>query len=237
VPGCLSDADCAAGDACNACTRSCEPSGNTAAHIGDSCQANSDCNTGGWCLIDGTYVGGYCTQLCDSCACPSGSICGLNLSVCLRQCHSSTDCRDPYVCQPYSTPDALAHVCLPHCADDTDCAHIAPGTVCDLSSGACVAPTPDAGGSGGGTGTGGTGGGAADAGLSDGGGGEGHHDGLDAGSIGMVMGVSSGSSAGGTMNGPSGGGCSEAGGSELSILALFWLGCLAAWRRRRARSE
>jgi hypothetical protein len=243
VPGCLTDGDCPAGDSCDPCGRSCRPSGNVSASIGDACQVPADCTTGGMCLADGTFPGGYCTQLCNPCTCPAGNLCGaLNFDVCLRQCSGATDCRTGYACQPFSTAGGLAHLCLPHCKSDTDCGDIAPGTVCEMSSGTCTTPTANDGGVvGGGTGTGGGGGGGAHPGL-DGGDGHGSSDAgaSDAGPIGEVMGPTGGGSAGGTSPSPrTGGGCSQAGGSELSLLALLGLVCLAACRRRRPslRSE
>ncbi len=237
VPGCLTDVDCMPGDSCNPCSSTCVPTADDQAQVGDACQSTADCTTGGTCLLDGTFVAGYCTQYCDTCTCPTGTICGaLGIDICLRQCQSVTDCRTGYACQPYVTATGTAQVCLPHCQSDGDCMDIAPGTTCEKSSGTCVAAAANDGGSGGGTGTGGNGGGFPDAGVDAGRVATADAGEFDGGIIGSVM-TPTGGSAGTSMGASNGGGCSAAGGSESSLLSLGALGLLLVRRGNQTRAS
>jgi hypothetical protein len=234
LPGCLSDDDCGGGQVCDSCTQSCQAAGNQTAHIGDACSSDSDCAEGASCLNSSAFSGGYCTQYCNACMCPSAALCvTLNLEVCLAQCQSDGDCRDGYLCQPLATSTGLAGACLPHCQSDDDCTGLLPGTHCDTQTGACQRSTPSDGGAGVGQGTtGGMPGGSHVPTASADGGNDGHGGNPpDAGSVPNVIATSGASSGGGiTEPGLHTGGCSQSG-------DVGWSGALLAFvvllRQRR----
>jgi kumamolisin len=237
LPGCLSDDDCGDGQVCDSCAQSCQTAGNQTARIGDACATDSDCAEGASCLNSSSFSGGYCTQFCDGCACPTGAMCvALNLDVCLAQCQGDADCRDGYRCQPLATKTGLASACLPHCQSDDDCIGLDPGTQCDVQTGACRASTPSDAGAGVGQGsTSGMPGGGHIPSMEMDGGNSGHGGSTDdAGSAPIVIASSAGSSGGGvTQPGLQTGGCSQSG-------DLGWGGGLLAavvLLRRRTRTE
>lgn len=87
----------------------CEPMIGTGA-VGDACTTLEDC-AGDACLTSQggfNWPDGYCTQLCTSAACPTGSFCvpdptGSGESVCLKQCVDAMDCRAGYTCNTVIT--------------------------------------------------------------------------------------------------------------------------------------
>ena len=154
VPGCLKNADCATGESCFTCSRTCYPVGNVAAHVGDACHGSGDCPAGAFCLPERYgFTGGYCTFPCDpqACACPANNSCepidNQGDFLCFAGCDpaTSTSCRSGYACQAQGAGQS---VCLPRCQSDQDCQQGGSSTAvtCNLSTGQCVGPAiPDAG--------------------------------------------------------------------------------------------
>lgn len=77
-----------------------------AAHIGDPCSSNRDCNAAAGHTCDVSAPGGYCLLYgCRANSCPSEAWCATfttgprTQSYCLRKCASSDDCRDGYRCR------------------------------------------------------------------------------------------------------------------------------------------
>jgi hypothetical protein len=101
--------------------------------IGATCSADGQCDLG-ICLMG--WPGNYCTGLCDSDPCPSGSAClAVQLQngtapLCLRNCAGRGDCRQDQAC---FTVDAINQVCIPACFSDNDCQQ---GS-CDPVTGLC----------------------------------------------------------------------------------------------------
>jgi kumamolisin len=147
--GCGVTSDCTNNQVCDGCTHACVAAGNTGAQIGDACNADTDCQTGGMCLpaIYG-LPGGYCSAQCSSsavCSCPSGASC-LSLggfAFCAEDCSvNGQDCRreaSGYVCQPIDPTDN--GVCFPACNNDQACFFDPVRTHCDPTLHYCVAPS------------------------------------------------------------------------------------------------
>ena len=81
--------------------------------VGAACSASQPCGFGLTCL--GDFPGGYCTVVCESASCPSGSICdrGIAPPLCTDACLTRTDCRDGYQCWRGG--------CIPGCSDASSC--------------------------------------------------------------------------------------------------------------------
>jgi hypothetical protein len=165
IPGCLQDSDCMTpGTVCSVCTQTCVPRGLASAHVGDACQADSECPNGAFCVaLSRTATVGYCTYDCDptggtaACGCPTGSVCGVSRFTTAGFCYASCPqigaacSQDGYVCQPQ---DATSPACLPTCrvvvrqgqTIDT-CSFSGSSLACDADSGVCggIPPVTDAG--------------------------------------------------------------------------------------------
>jgi hypothetical protein len=105
------------------------PKQGTATWVGRACQRDpSACQSvDGFCIAPQTrplgnflWQDGYCSQQCDTKACPAGSICvtsGPN-KICLQSCQPGLGgCRDGYVCSPLAEGNA----CVSACYADADC--------------------------------------------------------------------------------------------------------------------
>lgn len=109
--------------------------------VGAACDSNGDCGDA-LCLQDESIPGGYCSKVCATGIpgaddrCPAGALCTPTedaASICLRSCVDASECRQGYIC----AFDGLERgVCLPACTTDLDCPL---DSVCDASSGFCVA--------------------------------------------------------------------------------------------------
>jgi hypothetical protein len=80
-----------------------------AAPIGSTCMNDPQCGASGvaFCIPDqGGFVGGYCSQFCDTTPCPTGAVCvpaqtggGMMVKLCLSACDPMTaPCRTGYSC-------------------------------------------------------------------------------------------------------------------------------------------
>lgn len=110
---CTSAADCRPGYGCldgdGDFLRECRATGTGTGTVGVGCATVTDCGGGldAACLqafgIGPTFVGGYCSEYCQTGSCPTGSACvGVSLAqYCLADCVVDADCRQPdYRCLP-----------------------------------------------------------------------------------------------------------------------------------------
>jgi len=122
VPACGADIDCVAGHVCRPCDGLCVARQDPSAQVGDSCNSNSECGTGGVCLRFTNSEAGICSQACGSACsvCPSGSAChpvGQNgEQYCLKTCSVGT-CPEGLQCGQLETGTG----CMPTCASDDEC--------------------------------------------------------------------------------------------------------------------
>jgi hypothetical protein len=148
TPGCYSNSDCPATQACDTCELSCIAPGNATAQVGDPCQQDSDCPTGGLCITAADGIpGGYCSAQCGApgCGCPSGASCwsppaSIGIPpLCLAACTpgaTNTCSRQGYVCQ---TMNDGTTACQAACQSDADCL-VEAVTTCDVATGVCAVP-------------------------------------------------------------------------------------------------
>ncbi len=94
--------------------------------VGTSCSGSMPCSAGLTCLAD--FPGGYCTSLCESASCPSGSVCDRAIfpPLCTDACSTRSECRDGYQCWRGG--------CVPACSDGASCG--AAGATCE--GGQCI---------------------------------------------------------------------------------------------------
>ncbi|MBS1151458.1 MAG: Myxococcales trans domain protein, partial [Myxococcaceae bacterium] len=125
-----------------------------ASFIGSACINAGQCTnpSNAFCIQDvipglgaSGFVGGYCSALCSSVACVSGSSCqsvtgfssGITQQVCLRNCSGprtgQANCRNGYVCE--GTTGAAVGACLPRCNNTG--ATCPAGTGCNFATGYC----------------------------------------------------------------------------------------------------
>ena len=120
MPGCQADSDCPQGDSCDAASGRCY-SDLSDVPVGAACRADQECGSNGACLQQESsthetiWKGGYCTGFfCDEIsACPDGSSCYqlADVTMCLDECLSASQCREGYDC--LTIEEATASVCLP----------------------------------------------------------------------------------------------------------------------------
>ena len=111
--GCPDGLVCAANGHCEATVVDDPPVGGTVGAVGDACLADAECqgDAAAACLPEPDFPGGYCSQLCDTLSCPSGSACfdfG-DYALCLDSCAADAECRSEYVC-------VGGQACFPSCA-------------------------------------------------------------------------------------------------------------------------
>jgi hypothetical protein len=143
MEGCGTTADCGTGEVCLSCDATCVPEGNDAGAPGSPCATDTDCPSGGECLLgDAGYPAGYCSQSClGGCGCGADSTCLTGIGLCMENCSVSQGgpCRAGYVCDPRDHTDV--GVCLPACHDDGDCEAFEQDGACDLTlGGTCLPP-------------------------------------------------------------------------------------------------
>jgi len=84
--------------------------------MGSICDKTSHCPDDLICFTSSSLSKGYCTKKCDNSTCGDGFECGklVNDNYCLKQCQSTSYCRDDFTCYP----DKL---CKPKCLSDANC--------------------------------------------------------------------------------------------------------------------
>lgn len=138
--GCQADAECAAGESCDALAGVCRP-GDDEGQVGAACVGDPDC--GPTLLCGAPELGGYCTDFCAAgLPCPLGSSCyqvdpeDPEVSFCFRDCGAAAQCEQGQVCYPAAGP--LGGACwFPECQEDADCAADG-GAVVECIQGACL---------------------------------------------------------------------------------------------------
>jgi kumamolisin len=138
--GCNAETTCPTGEACWACSSGCAPVHDGGSGPGGPCASDADCAGFGTCITN--FPGGFCMLNCasylDDCSCGLDSVCvptGDN-AICLPRCTpASSSCRNGLACSDVGNGVSS---CLPWCQSDGDC--LIAGDVCDLATGACLAP-------------------------------------------------------------------------------------------------
>lgn len=99
-------------DRCNAGTACTNGACVTENFIGDDCTDFPQCGStqDAACITAATWPGGYCTQICNTSTCPSGSHCtdfdGTN-ELCMLDCTFDSDCEAGYECRDWDSDGQL----------------------------------------------------------------------------------------------------------------------------------